>query len=584
MPLTTLANLKKTASFTGKLPPDSRVPSIEVAKEMPDEELRARRRVVGGFFTWLTPEKRDAYTFLAASPAAVKELGLLESEIENEQFQKIMSGEEYLEEPYPWAQAYAGHQFGQWAGQLGDGRVVCLFEGHNPDTGNRYEVQLKGGGLTPYSRFADGKAVLRSSIREFLASEAVHALGIPTTRALALTSLPKTPARRETIEPCAVVARMAQTWVRIGSFSFAKRSGGVDMVQKLADYVIDDVFSGVDKLVPAKDNSDVQQNKYVRLFREIVKRNAEMLAMCQVYGFMNGVLNTDNTSIYGLSMDYGPFAFMDTFDSWYTPNHDDGSLRYGYRNVPTSMWWNLVRLAEDLGELLGSTAVPNAAPEDQGRFTSQEQADIAQKIVGDLVEEVGKDYKAIFQAKWDEGFKNRLGLVESKSKDHDDIFQALLNTLEECAVDFNQFFRLLGSFKLFDGSLTSENLRQVAGDLLLPKELTPMAIAKPDVSRKLLAEWLTKYKARLEEEGSTDDEARAKRMNAVNPKFVLKNWVVDEVIQRVQKDFDLEILKQVLEMSLNPFKETWGFDPIDEMRFTGEVPTMLRDQTCSCSS
>lgn len=625
MTLTTLASLEKSSSFTEKLPPDSLVPTAEAAQAIAsgagsatttttdgsdDESLfRRGRRVQGGLFTWLTPEKRAAYTFLAHSPAAVKTLGLLETESQTTDFQQIMSGERYLSQPFPWAQAYAGYQFGQWAGQLGDGRVVNLFEAKNPETGDRNEVQLKGAGLTPYSRFADGKAVVRSSIREFLASEAVHALGIPSTRALAITLLPKTVARRERIEPCAVVARMAPTWIRLGSFSFAKRTGGVELTQKLADYVIEDVFGGVDNLVPAKDESAVHKNKYVRLYREIVKRNSEMLAQCQVYGFMNGVLNTDNTSVYGLSMDYGPFAFMDTFDPMYTPNHDDSQLRYSYRTVPTSMWWNLVRLAEDLGELLGATAVGESIEKGQeGRFSDQEQVEKAQQIVSDLVEEVGKEYRAIFQAKWDQGFQKRLGLVElrddtaasaaaagstnGRQGDHDAIFQGLLDVLEECSVDFNQFFRALGSFPLFDGSAnvveTStddyKTFRKVAGDFLLPKEASPMAISKPDTARRLLADWLLKYKARLESEGSTDDGARKLRMNAVNPKFVLKNWVVEEVITRVQNDFDVDVLKDVLKMALNPFEETWGLDAIDEMRFTGEVPSQLRDQVCSCSS
>lgn len=603
MTLTTLANLEKTSSFTDTLPPDSQFPSIEASKTADDEKLRMRRRVHGGIFTWLAPEKRDKYTFLAASPDAVRELGLEPSEIETELFQKIMSGEQYFEDPYPWAQAYAGYQFGQWAGQLGDGRALSLFEGTNPDTGKRFEVQLKGSGLTPYSRFADGKAVLRSSIREFLASEAVNALGIPTTRALAITLLPKTVARRETIEPCAVVARMAETWIRLGTFSFAKQTGGVEMTQKLVDYAIDHVFGGEDNLIPGKEVEGddetaraVQSNKYVRFYREVVKRNAEMLAKCQVYGFMNGVLNTDNTSLYGLSMDYGPFAFMDTFDPSYSPNHDDGQLRYGYKYVPTSMWWNLVRLAEDLGELLGSSGIIGHPADRPGRFTTQEEVDVAQKIVTDLVQEVGAEYQSIFKTTWDQGFQKRLGLTEFHGdQDHNDIFQGLLDVLEECAVDFNQFFRTLGSFRLFDKGGANANsvdmsetssLRNAAATAFLPKELGPAAtgFVKPDVSKRLLADWLVKYRARLEAEGSTDDDARKLRMDAVNPKFVLKNWVVDEVIKRVQQDFDLEILKQVLEMSVNPFEDTWGFDPVDEMRFTGEVPSNLRDQMCSCSS
>lgn len=598
MTLTTLANLEKSSTYAAAMPPDSTVPDPQAASSLPDEKVRARRRVLG-MYTFVHPEERSDYTFLTHSPAALEELGLLPSEVETTEFKNFVAGRSTTDEgsPAPYAAAYAGYQFGVWAGQLGDGRVINLSQLKNPDTGKRYEVQIKGAGLTPYSRFADGKAVLRSSVREFLASEAVAALGIPTTRALAITGLPGTFARREQgPEECALVARMAETWVRLGTFTFAKKTGGVEWTQNLADYVIDDVFGGVQGLLPPADDSEEQANRYVRLFRTIVKCNAQMLARCQVYGFLNGVLNTDNTSVLGLSIDYGPFAFMDTFDPMYTPNHDDGSLRYSWRQVPTSMWWNLVRLAEDMGELLAATIIPGSLDKggSPGRFNTTEEVDKAQKLVTDLVDTIGDEYQLYFQAAFDAGFQERLGLTTTRDNDHA-LYKDMLGVLEDVGADFNQFFRALGQFPLFNITDESEpDLRKrIRESKLLPNEFATTALARHDSAAQELAGFLVQLRDRLAAEDSVDDSARQARSDAVNPKFVLKNFILDEVIQSLEapangkegaRVYETEKLKQVLEMCLNPFKETWGFDGVDEMRWTGEVPKFLRDQTCSCSS
>ncbi|RAL66372.1 hypothetical protein DID88_006041 [Monilinia fructigena] len=236
----------------------------------------------------------------------------------------------------------------------------------------RYELQLKGAGITPYSRFADGKAVLRSSIREFIVSEALNGLKIPTTRALSLTLLPHSKVRRETLEPGAIVARFAESWLRIGTFDILRARGERDLLRQLCTYIAENVFQGWESL-PARNTADdgrvdkiergvskdtiegpdgLEENRFTRLYREIVRRNAKTVAAWQAYAFTNGVLNTDNTSIFGLSIDFGPFAFLDNFDPNYTPNHDDHMLRYSYRNQPTVIWWNLVRLGESLGELI----------------------------------------------------------------------------------------------------------------------------------------------------------------------------------------------------------------------------------------
>lgn len=270
---------------------------------------------------------------MATSNAAFETLNIQKGDEKSKEFQETVVGNldySYLETTgntseetrtyaYPWAQRYGGWQFGQWAGQLGDGRAISLFEILNQNN-QSYELQLKGAGTTPYSRFGDGKAVLRSSIREFIVSEALHALRIPTTRALAISLIKNSPVQREVVEPRAIVARFAQSWVRIGNFDILRATGERDNIRKLCTYLGEKVFGGWDKLV-SDDPDRSKNNRFVDLYREIVRRNAVCVAHWQAYGFMNGVLNTDNTSVFGLSLDFGPFAFMDDFDPDHTPNH-----------------------------------------------------------------------------------------------------------------------------------------------------------------------------------------------------------------------------------------------------------------------
>lgn len=321
--MSTLANMKKSCVFTTNLPPDPAVPTPEAA----DENIKLTqtpRQVRNALFTYVKPQKNTNYEVLATSPACFDTLGLDRTEADSQAFKDLVSGNGTLEGIHPWAQCYGGYQFGQWASQLGDGRAISLGEIRSEgDKQERFELQLKGAGKTPYSRFADGNAVLRSSIREFLVSEHLHALGIPTTRALALTLLPERKALRERIEPCAIVTRAAQTWIRIGTFDLLRRRGDRSTMKKLADYCIEHVFGGLTAMEQSLPESKRVGNRYEKLYRTIVRRNASLVGKMQAYGFMNGVLNTDNTSIFGLSMDYGPFAFMDTFDSAYTPNHDE---------------------------------------------------------------------------------------------------------------------------------------------------------------------------------------------------------------------------------------------------------------------
>lgn len=604
-----MKDLPLSWNFTQHLPADSAFPTPAISHKTPRENI-GPRMVKGALFTYVRPEESKEPELLAVSKAALRDLGIKEEEAKTEEFKQLVAGnkllgwdEEKLEGGYPWAQCYGGWQFGSWAGQLGDGRAISLFETTNPDTKIRYELQLKGAGLTPYSRFADGKAVLRSSIREFICSEYLNAIGIPTTRALSLTLLPHEEVRRERFEPGAIVARFAQSWLRIGTFDLLRARGDRDLIRRLSDYIAEEVFGGWGKL-PARLNSDPkesttipdtkvekdtfegpageEENRYTRLYREIVRRNAKTVAAWQAYAFTNGVLNTDNTSIFGLSIDFGPFAFLDNFDPNYTPNHDDEMLRYSYRNQPTIIWWNLVRLGESLGELIG--AGPNVdAEEFVKEGVRQADADALVARAEALITRTGEEYKAVFLEEYKRLMTLRLGLKTPKKEDFEVLFSELLDTMEELELDFNQTFRKLSNLPISE--LESEEQRKDKAKLFFHHEGVK---GDETHAQERLGNWLEHWRTRVSEDWSgTDDAERQAAMKKVNPNFLPKSWILDEIIQRVEKKGDREVLDQVMNMTLNPFEEKWGGEGsvrIQEQRWVGDVPRENRAMQCSCSS
>lgn len=636
----TLADLPKSWRFTSALPADPEYPTPADSHKTPREQI-GPRMVRGALFSWVRPERQRDPELLGVSPAALRTLGIRPSEAHTDEFLQTAVGnklhgwsEEKLEgDGYPWAQCYGGFQFGQWANQLGDGRAISLFEATNPKTGERYEVQLKGAGMTPYSRFADGKAVLRSSIREFVASESLHALGVPTTRALALSLLPHQKVRRETVEPGAIVVRFAQSWIRLGTFDLLRARGDRDLIRKLATYVAEDVLGGWENLPgrlvdpdkpsleecspalasmvesAAEDSSkspirrgipeaevegpsEMAENRFVRLYREICRRNAITVAHWQAYGFMNGVLNTDNTSIIGLSMDYGPFAFVDVFDPSYTPNHDDHALRYSYRNQPTIIWWNLVRLGEALGELLGA-----GADIDDPNFVDKGVKDeaAAEPIISRaeaLITQAGTEYRAVFLAEYKRLMCARLGLRTHKDSDFDKLFSELLDTMEAAELDFNFFFRRLSSLPLTDIS-TEADAEKNASLFFYEEGVT--GILGEEKARKRVGAWLCAWRDRVREDwGEPRDAERMEAMRRVNPNFVPRGWILDEVIRRVEKEGERDVLRRLMHMSLNPFDESWNGkifdgkiyegDEAEEKRWIANVPKYKRAMQCSCSS
>lgn len=551
------SNLNKTSSFTRWMTPDDKVPTVESVKNT-DKRILRGARPVNGSFTWVMPAEQPETKLIGVSPACMKDLGLEEGYEKTDEFQKIVSGQQVVEDVHPWAQNYAGWQFGQWAGQLGDGRAISLFDVTN-NNGKRYELQLKGAGLTPYSRFADGKAVIRSSVREMLGSEAANALGIPTTRALALSRYPQTKARRERTEECAVLCRVSESWIRIGTFDLHQSKGDRKEARKLADYCIEELF-----------NIEKDGKRYDNLYREICLRNAYGMAHWQAYGLLNGVLNTDNTSVLGLFIDYGPFAFMDTFDSNFTPNHSDPGMRYAFKNVPTAVWWNLVRLGEDLGELIGAGEDLVNDPTFLNEGVKKEQVDGVLKRAEDFIQNMQKEFHEKFVKEYTQLMMKRLGLQQVYDTDHDEILSPLLDMLEQCQLDYNLFLRRLGDFKLGQDDI----------GIFFPEKRGFIIELSLDDAKKELNSWLDKFRTRCEQEGISD-EARQTQSRKVNPKFILKNWILDDVIRSVQNG-ETELFNQVMHMSLNPFNESWGFE-VDE-KYTQEGLQGDRDIQCSCSS
>ncbi|KAF2734219.1 UPF0061-domain-containing protein [Polyplosphaeria fusca] len=603
----TLASLPKSNVFTTNLPPDAAFPTPADSHKAPRDTL-GPRLVKEALFTYVRPEITHSPELLAVSQRALQDLGLKAEAIEEEDFRQVVAGNKILtwdddskEGIYPWAQCYGGYQFGQWAGQLGDGRAISLFETTNEHTGVRYEIQLKGAGRTPYSRFADGKAVLRSSIREFVVSEYLNAIGIPSTRALALVLAPESKVMRERIEPGAIVTRFAQSWIRLGTFDLPRTRGDRKLLRQLAEYTAENVYGGWDKLAsklssgdPNETHSKIssgvskdtiegdaleEENRFTRLYRTVIRNNAKTVAAWQAYGFMNGVLNTDNTSILGLSIDFGPFAFLDHFDPMYTPNHDDHMLRYSYRNQPTIIWWNLVRFGEALGELMGAGAkVDDETFVEKG--VTEEQAEELVKRAEGIIDRAGEEYKAVFMAEYKRLMTARLGLKNFKETDFQELFSEFLDWLEAYELDFHHAFRRLGYIKLSD--LDSEDRRKdIAGRFYKANE----APRQESESRERIGKWLEKWASRVKEDwGEGKDEDRRAEMDKVNPKFVPRSWILDEIIDRVEKKGERDILENIMKLNLDPFQEHWGWNEIEEERYCGDVPKYKGMLQCSCSS
>jgi uncharacterized protein YdiU (UPF0061 family) len=450
------------------------------------------------FYTFLPPTPLPNPTLVAASIHAAQLIGLPLAELNRPEFATAMIGNTLPERAKPLAAVYSGHQFGVWAGQLGDGRALLLGDVTHGKA--RWELQLKGAGQTPYSRMGDGRAVLRSSIREFLCSEAMAALHIPTSRALSIVSSPQH-VMREQPEPCAVVTRMAPSFVRFGSFEHWYHRNQHAELKILADYVIDQFYPELRwNTLP---NSSLP---YFKLVQEVTNRTAELVAHWQAVGFMHGVLNTDNMSVLGLTLDYGPFGFMEAFDRDHICNHTDQNGRYSYAMQPKIGQWNCFAFAQCLLPLIGDV--------------DSTQAALA-------------DYEAVFSEKWGSLMQAKLGLRTSGEHDAD-LIEALLDLMQKNHADYTLFFRRLCDLQI-DHPEHDAPLR----DLFLE----PAAFDA----------WASDYRQRLQQEHSQDG-ARQLTMRACNPKYILRNYLAQQAIEKAHFG-DFSEVQQLLKLLEHPFDE-----------------------------
>ncbi len=439
------------------------------------------------------PTPLPAPYFVAASASAAGLVDLDPALLARDDFVAVFTGNAVPARSTPLAAVYSGHQFGVWAGQLGDGRAILL--GELATANGPMEIQLKGAGLTPYSRMGDGRAVLRSSIREFLCSEAMAALGIPTTRALMITGSDKG-ILRETVETSAVATRMAPSFVRFGSFEHWFYRDKPEELRTLADYVIATFYPELEG----------EANPYKALLAEVTRRTARMIAHWQAVGFMHGVMNTDNMSILGLTLDYGPFGFMEAFDSQHICNHTDQQGRYSYANQPQIGHWNCFALGQALLPLIGT--------------------------VEDAQEALGV-YEPEFASKIDALLHAKLGLEQLRDDDRV-LFEAMFALMHDNHVDFTQFFRKLSLLK--------------AGDPLQDGPVRDLFL-----DRAAFDAWAASYRTRLQIESRSDIQ-RCRAMDLVNPKYVLRNYLAQVAIEKAQnKDFS-EVAK-LLKVLENPFDE-----------------------------
>ncbi|CAR30994.1 ZYRO0E07480p [Zygosaccharomyces rouxii] len=615
-----------TSRFVKSLTPDSAVPNVKRAIALAESQ-DVKKRVLpfhqprnvsrGCHFAYTLPEQRPHYRTLLKSVQTHADMDLKM----DEKLEKLLSGEQvYYDESqgiFPYSTAYAGFQFGTFAGQLGDGRVVNLFDVQD-NKGNWQTLQLKGSGLTPFSRFADGKAVLRSSIRELIISEALYHIGVPSSRALQLTLLPETRASRERkSEPCAVLCRVAPTWLRIGSFDLFRFRPHLKGLLGLTHFAIDEVFNGGKDFPRKRDlnifrkdffpNDGIEQGAearnpvegstiYDEFYRHVINLNAKCVASWQTYGFMNGVLNTDNTSIMGLSLDYGPFNIMDQLKPDFTPNHDDIAGRYSFENQPSAIWWNLIMLGHDLSVLIG------AGPSHIDKILSMQElseelpAEVEKEVVNranDVIALAGNEYKFTFLSEYANLMGKRIGIDLGLSSDltnaeeiaaqssqvHDflsNILEPLLNILETTEVDYNHFFVKLQNYRgpLFDDDgaeglsrsflslfLHAPQIEQLqafkSGEIDINADSGGVRIVMGTVER--LSQWAKEYVKFV-----PDEQKRSEIAKEVNPLFTPRAWMFDEVVddfmdnQRTELNdpeskIDNSLLSKLFLMSSNPY-------------------------------
>ncbi|WP_026602571.1 protein adenylyltransferase SelO [Methylomonas sp. 11b] len=502
-----------------------------------------RRQVYAACYSRANPTPAQQPRLVAYSREVAEDLGLSAEICESEDFCQVFAGSRLAKGMEAYAMCYGGHQFGHWAGQLGDGRAINLGEVVN-NRNQRYTLQLKGAGVTPYSRSADGLAVLRSSIREFLCSEAMHHLGVPTTRALSVILTGKQVVRdmfydgNPQMEPGAVVCRVAPSFTRFGSFQIFTARDDIDSLKKLVDYTIRTDFPELgEPSIPV----------YLDWFKQVCRKTAEMIVHWQRVGFVHGVMNTDNMSILGLTIDYGPYGWLENYDPDWTPNTTDAQgRRYRFGNQAKIAYWNLVQLANALYPLIM-------------RAESLQQALLA--------------YTETFDAGWQAMMAAKLGLTTFEPSEDDGLVNELTQLMQAAETDMTLFYRQLANV---DISAESNSPAQFLA-LLQRTSYEPLT----DDIMAQATRWFAIYRLRSQRYARLPLE-RSSAMNAVNPKYVLRNYLAQLAIDQAEQG-DFSLVRELLDVLRHPYAE----QP-DKQSFAAKRPDWAKQRAgcsmLSCSS
>jgi uncharacterized protein YdiU (UPF0061 family) len=472
-------------------------------------------RLPAGLFTRVPPTGLHKPRLVSFNAEVAALLDLEPECVHSPDFVAYFSGQKLLPGSDPLAMKYTGHQFGVYNPDLGDGRGLLLGEVVSR-RGETWDLHLKGAGKTPYSRFGDGRAVMRSCIREYLGSEAMHHLGIPSTRALCIIGSDE-PVQREKTETAATLLRVADTHIRFGHLEWLHHSGQPEMLRTLVDYIIQHHFPELD------DKAD----RHAQFFREVVRRTARLMALWQLAGFAHGVMNTDNFSITGATFDYGPFGFLDAYEPGFICNHSDYHGRYAWNQQPSVGLWNLNALAYALSGLVGKDAL----------------IDALQTYEPELLETYSK------------GLRDKLGLQGEQPGDRE-LTVEFLDLLARNGADYTRNFRRLSSVR---------------------QDMAQSPLRDDFVDREAFDGWLDRYRARLAVEGSNDDE-RARRMNTVNPKYILRNYLAQVAIDKAEAG-DYSEIERLRSLLSNPFAE----QPENE-HYAALPPEWGKHLEISCSS
>jgi serine/tyrosine/threonine adenylyltransferase len=530
------SNLKRSAT-TADLPDlgDMQFDNSFV-RELPGDTVthNVPRAVRNACYTRVDPTPVRAPRLLAWADPVGEMLGISRPASPVGPAVEALGGNRVLPGMQPYAARYGGHQFGHWAGQLGDGRAITLGEIIGPD-GKRRELQLKGAGKTPYSRTADGRAVLRSSVREFLCSEAMHYLGVPTTRALSLVATGETVVRdmfydgNPQAEMGAIVCRVAPSFVRFGNFEILAAHQELDTLKRLADYVIREHFPELGEPSPST---------YARWFEEICRRTGTLAAQWMRVGFVHGVMNTDNMSILGLTMDYGPYGWLEGFDLQWTPNTTDAQgRRYCYGNQPQIAEWNLARLASALVPLV------------------EDHAALEQGLTA---------FGETFHYAWRKILADKLGLVALGNEGDDVLLSDLFDLLQQVETDMTLFFRGLMAIPVEVAGDNAEHADNpgAVDDSTLAQPLrrafyTEEAFAPAQLGR--LTAWLRRYVVRVRRDTEMTDfpgfaKERLERMRRANPKYVLRNYLAQQAIEALEQG-DESVIARLMEVLKHPYDE-----------------------------